>query len=238
MTSIRRWLLGWLIFGLAAASGVAAFGIFHTAREEASELFDYELRTVALSLPSNLASAATAEQPSPDFEGIADDRIVIEIWDRTGTLVYHSRESPALERLPAGIRTIERDECHWRVFGLQQPDRFIQVAQPVSVREDLALRLALHTLWPLWRAGAGDDRAGAAGGGARPCADRRPVASLVHTLDRFAGTAAAGRQRAGRNPAAWSKHSTICCNGSTSRRRRSARLSPMPRTSCARRLPR
>lgn len=150
MTSIRRWLLGWLIFGLAAASGFAGYGIFHTAREEASELFDYELRTVALSLPSKLESAISAESASPGFPGISDDRIVIEIWDRAGNLVYHSLKAPALSRYPEGIRTIERDEYHWRIFGLQQPDRFIQVAQPFSVREDLALRLAFHTLWPLW----------------------------------------------------------------------------------------
>jgi two-component system, OmpR family, sensor kinase len=149
MRSIRRWLLGWLICGLAATSGIAAFGIFHTAREEASELFDYELRAVALSLPSNLETAATIERQDAQVGGISDDRILIEIWDRTGTLVYHSRESAVLTRLPAGIRTIERGEGNWRVFGLQQPDRFVQVAQPVSVREALALRLALHTLWPL-----------------------------------------------------------------------------------------
>ncbi|SEE71050.1 two-component system, OmpR family, sensor kinase [Burkholderia sp. WP9] len=149
MTSIRRWLLGWLICGLAAASGIAAFGIFHTAREEANELFDYELRTVALSLPSNLETAETVERQGSEFEGISDDRILIEIWDKGGSLVYHSRLSPVLARLPAGIRTIERGEAHWRVLGLQQPDRFIQVAQPVSVREALALHLALHTLWPL-----------------------------------------------------------------------------------------
>ncbi len=149
MTSIRRWLLGWLICGLAAASGIAAFGIFHTAREEANELFDYELRTVALSLPSNLETAETVEQQGSEFEGISDDRILIEIWDKGGSLVYHSRLSPVLARLPAGIRTIERGEAHWRVLGLQQPDRFVQVAQPVSVREALALHLALHTLWPL-----------------------------------------------------------------------------------------
>lgn len=149
MTSIRRWLLGWLICGLAAASGIAAFAIFHTAREEANELFDYELRTVALSLPSNLETAETVERQGSEFEGISDDRILIEIWDKGGSLVYHSRLSPVLARLPAGIRTIERGEAHWRVLGLQQPDRFVQVAQPVSVREALALHLALHTLWPL-----------------------------------------------------------------------------------------
>lgn len=150
MTSIRRWLLGWLIFGLAAASAVAGYAIFHTARDEASELFDYELRTVALSLPAKVESAISAEQPSADSPGIADDRIVIEIWDRAGNITYQSLKAPSLDRYPEGLRTIERDDYHWRVFGLQQPDRFIQVAQPFSVREDLAMQLALHTLWPLW----------------------------------------------------------------------------------------
>ena len=126
MRSIRRWLLGWLICGLAAASGIAAFGIFHTAREEASELFDYELRTVALSLPSNVEAAETAELEGAQVGGISDDRILIEIWDKAGTLAYHSRQSAVLTRLPAGIRTIKRGEGHWRVFGLQQPDRFVQ----------------------------------------------------------------------------------------------------------------
>ncbi|WP_025599848.1 ATP-binding protein [Burkholderia sp. WSM2230] len=150
MTSIRRWLLGWLICGLAAASAVAAFGIFHTAREEASELFDYELRTVALSLPKNIETAEAVDpKKGPQFESISDDLILIEIWDQSGALVYHSRQAPVLARMPEGIRTIERSEMHWRVLGLQQPDRFVQVAQPVSVRDALALRLALHTLWPL-----------------------------------------------------------------------------------------
>ncbi|MFP3564481.1 ATP-binding protein [Paraburkholderia sp. SIMBA_030] len=149
MTSIRRWLLGWLIFGMAAASGVAGYGIFHTAREEASELFDYELHTVALSLPSNLRSTAEGEHRSPDFGDLADDRVVIEIWDRAGNLVYHSTQAPVFSRLQEGFSTVERGEYHWRAFGLQQADRYIQVAQPVSVREDLALKLALHTLWPL-----------------------------------------------------------------------------------------
>jgi two-component system OmpR family sensor kinase len=149
MTSIRRWLLGWLIFGLAATSLAAGYGIFYTARKEASELFDYELRTVALSLPSNIATADAHEPRSHDFSTLADDRIAIDIWDKQGQLVYHSLNEPALPRLSDGFRSIERDAYRWRVFGLQQPDRFIQVAQPFSVREDLALRLAWRTLWPL-----------------------------------------------------------------------------------------
>lgn len=147
MRSIRRWLLGWLIFGMAAASGVAGYAIFHTARGEASELFDYELRTIALSLPSNLTG--NSEHRDPDLGDLADDRVVIDIWNAAGQQVYHSMQAPVIARLPAGFSTAKRGDYHWRAFGVQQKDRYVQVAQPISVREDLALRLALHTLWPL-----------------------------------------------------------------------------------------
>ena len=129
MKSIRGRLLGWLICGFAAASVVAGFGIFHSAREEAGELFDYELHAVARSMPANVATARESEQSGPGFAEIADDRILIEVWDLDGKLVYRSQETPALPRQPAGFRTIEQDEVHWRVFVLAQPERFVQVAQ-------------------------------------------------------------------------------------------------------------
>ncbi|MEI5997407.1 sensor histidine kinase N-terminal domain-containing protein [Paraburkholderia bengalensis] len=149
MTSIRRWLLGSLIAGLALAALVAAYGIFYTARLEASELFDYELRTVALSVPATIGDANTHTLHAPDFAGLADDRLFIEVWDEAGKSVYRSLDGIEVPRYPPGLRTIERDEYHWRVFGVEEDGRFVQVAQPVSVREDLARHLALRTLWPL-----------------------------------------------------------------------------------------
>jgi two-component system OmpR family sensor kinase len=147
MTSIRRRLVGWLICGFAAASAIAGYAIFRTAHEEASELFDYELHAVAVSLPPNLAATSALTQ-SPAMHDLSDDRIAIAVWDAQGRLVYQSEQAPSIARLAEGFRTIERGEKHWRVYGLRQPDRFIQVAQPLSVRESLALRLAFRTLWP------------------------------------------------------------------------------------------
>ena len=149
MTSIRRWLLGWLICGLGLACLAAGIGIFNTAREEAGELFDYELRTVALSLPSSISADDVAQGRSPVMHGIADDRLVIDIWDRTGRLIYHSPHEPALPRFGEGFRSAEREGFRWRAFGIAQPQRFVQVAQPYFIRDDLALTLALRTLWPL-----------------------------------------------------------------------------------------
>ncbi|WP_321799485.1 ATP-binding protein [Caballeronia sp. J97] len=149
MTSIRRWLLGWLICGLGVACLIAGIGIFSAARLEAGELFDYELRTVALSLPQNIGAEDVALGRNPELHGIADDRLVIDIWDRTGRLVYHSPHEPALPRFGVGFQSVEREGYLWRAFGVAQPERFVQVAQPYFIRDDLALSLALRTIWPL-----------------------------------------------------------------------------------------
>ncbi|SPB16278.1 sensor kinase [Caballeronia novacaledonica] len=149
MTSIRRWLLGWLICGLGIACLIAGVGIFSTARLEAGELFDYELRTVALSLPHNIDADDVAQGRNPELHGISDDRLVIDIWDRSGRLIYHSPHEPALPRLGVGFESAEREGFRWRAFGVEQPDRFVQVAQPYYIRDDLAISLALRTIWPL-----------------------------------------------------------------------------------------
>ncbi len=156
MTSIRRWLLGLLIFGLAAG-----YSIFSTARTEASELFNYELSTVAHSLPHNITANDTAEGRSHDLQGIEDDRLVIDIWNRSGRLIYHSPREPELPRFGDNFRSVEREGNSWRAFGVTQADRYVQVAQPFSVREDLAVTLALRIIWPLGAADSGhrDDRA-------------------------------------------------------------------------------
>jgi two-component system, OmpR family, sensor kinase len=149
MNSIRRWLLGWLICGLALVSTVAGFAIFHTARNEAAELFDYELRAIALSLPRAVATTDLASQPDGVLEGLSDDRIVIQTWRADGRPIYGLPEDETLPRQSPGFQTIEHDERRWRVYGLVQSDRFIQVAQPVSVRNALGFQLAARTLWPL-----------------------------------------------------------------------------------------
>lgn len=149
MTSIRRWLLGWLFCGLGIACLIAGIGIFSTARLEAGELFDYELRTVALSLPHNITADGIAEGRDPELHGIADDSLVIDIWDRSGRLIYHSPREPALPRFGEGFQSADREGYRWRAFGVTQPDRFVQVAQPYFIRDDMAVTLALRTIWPL-----------------------------------------------------------------------------------------
>lgn len=150
--SIRRWLVGWLLGGVILVCAVAGYAIFHTARSEAAELFDYELQVIAESLPRVQLDASAPHSPQMAGGVLRDDQVTIQTWVR-GTKGFFDEHADIpdlpIPRQGPGFKTIEIDEKHWRVFGVDEPDRYIQVAQPIEVRDQLALQLAVRTLWPL-----------------------------------------------------------------------------------------
>ncbi|EIM95588.1 integral membrane sensor signal transduction histidine kinase [Paraburkholderia hospita] len=149
MKSVRSQLLAGLLVGLGVVSIVAGYGIFRSALEEANELFDYELRSVSVSLPQSLSYASITNAEPYDIDRIGDDRVEIQVWDGGGKLAYYSHSGSPLPRRGPGFHDIEVAERHFRVFGVEQASRFVQVGQPVSVRDELALQVASRTLWPL-----------------------------------------------------------------------------------------
>jgi len=85
--SIRHRLIVWLLSSVLAGGLLAAGVVFFQAREEANELFDYQLRQLALTLrdriylPSQLAEVLQGEE-ALDF--------VIQVWAPDGTRLYNS----------------------------------------------------------------------------------------------------------------------------------------------------
>lgn len=151
MKSIRWRLIVWLVAGLVVLALIAGYSLYRTARNEASELFDYELRTVALSLPVTSEDGAPTDAPgSADWGGLAEDRLVIQRWDGNNIAQYHNEVARSMPRLTPGFHDKEWDETHWRVYGIQLPDRYVQVAQPIAVRDSLAVGMALKIIAPLW----------------------------------------------------------------------------------------
>ena len=144
--SIRHRLLVWLLSTVLAAGLAAASVVFFKAREEANELFDYQLRQLALTLrdrtyqPSQLAEVLQGEE-ALDF--------VIQVWAPDGRQLYNSH--PRL-RVPGavqiGFSDVAGEPGRWRVFAIQQRGLTIQVAQPLSARNELALSAAWRTLIP------------------------------------------------------------------------------------------
>jgi two-component system OmpR family sensor kinase len=144
MTSIRRALLLPLAGGLALALVVATVATYLRARDEAGALFDVQLTQLAASV-TGMPLAATAVPRG----GNAETPLVVQVWNRDGVQVYRSqggREAPA--RAGPGFATVETRDGPWRVYSVVAGGELVQVAQPLSVRNELAASLALRTIVP------------------------------------------------------------------------------------------
>ncbi|SBT07429.1 Integral membrane sensor signal transduction histidine kinase [Candidatus Accumulibacter aalborgensis] len=146
MKSIRRQLLVALLSAMTLTTLLGALATYKTARDEATAMFDYQLRQLALSFRDQQVQdvrrrEVTIDEDAQDFS--------IQIWRPDGTRIYLShprRELP--HQAPIGFATVNTDHGKWRVFGLQQGGQTIQVAQLVQVRDHLALAAALRTVAP------------------------------------------------------------------------------------------
>ncbi len=147
MKSIRHTLLFWLSAGLSAGIVGAAGILYLQARQEANEIFDYQMKQLAASLPSQPFAPLSPSHPAqPDLER----DIVIQIWDDSGLRIYHSHEQLALpERAELGFTTIDTRRGPWRVYSTQRGNTVVQVAQPMSARREVAADMALRTVAPL-----------------------------------------------------------------------------------------
>jgi signal transduction histidine kinase len=146
MNSIRARLLIALILLVAVVSGLAATVTYRRVLNETSQLFDYQLRQMALSLRSQISVAPRVEVP-PDQ---GDTDFVIQIWDPFGARVYLSRPGlPIINQAVLGYADMSLQGKPWRAYGLQTGDGVIQIAQPVQVRERLARAAALRVVIPL-----------------------------------------------------------------------------------------
>ncbi len=147
MSSIKRQLLFGLLGLVLAAVFLGAAAVYRQARAELDELFDYQLRQMALSLRDQAFGAPAATAPGPAAE---DFDFAIQVWGADGVRIYLSRPQAAL---PAGARlgyeTVETDVGAWRVFSLRQRELVFQVAQPMSMREKFAAAAALRTIAPV-----------------------------------------------------------------------------------------
>jgi two-component system, OmpR family, sensor kinase len=146
VSSMRRRLLVWLLLTVLLGGLAAASVVFYQARKQVNELFDYQLRQLALALrdraysPTQLAEALREEAGS-DF--------VIQVWSPDGRLLYGSH--PNLEApgpVAPGFGDVETSSGAWRVFATFHRGLTIQVAQHRLAREALALGAALRTLIP------------------------------------------------------------------------------------------
>jgi two-component system OmpR family sensor kinase len=105
------------------------------------------MKQIVASLPRQAFAPIESDGAAgPDM----NDEIMIQIWDITGVMIYHSHARTALPQLAElGFTDIERNSGVWRVYSAQIGDTVVQVAQPQSARRALAARMAIKTVAPL-----------------------------------------------------------------------------------------
>lgn len=143
--SIRGQLVGALAAGLLAAIVVATIATYLRAKEEANEIFDYQLKQMAASLTGIPLAAGGPPGAAP-----GSDELVVQVWDRDGVQVYLSRPERKLPQYAQlGFNTVDSTSGAWRVFSTLAGNQVVQVAQPMRVRRQLAASMALRTILPL-----------------------------------------------------------------------------------------
>jgi two-component system OmpR family sensor kinase len=145
MKSIRRELLVWLLLGLVVAVAAAATSTYYLARREAKELFDYQLKQLALSI----ANEGLSVLPQAN-ENEHDEDFAIQVWDENRELLHSSRPDIGIpSQLDPGYTNVATRRAHWRVFTFLANGRLVQVAQRLSVHEELAAAMAFRVVAPL-----------------------------------------------------------------------------------------
>src|SRR3954462_11302080 len=105
-TSIRTKLLVALLALAASVSLLAGVLTYRQVLGETSELFDYQLRQMALSLRSRVPVAPRIELP-PE-QGSFD--FVVQIWDLLGSRTYLSRPGlPVIDQPVVGYADVNLD---------------------------------------------------------------------------------------------------------------------------------
>ncbi|HEY4744933.1 MAG TPA: ATP-binding protein [Desulfuromonadaceae bacterium] len=130
------------------AALLAGISTYLKAHEEISELFDYQLLQMALSLREQ---KTFDHRPTAASDYEQEDDVTIQVWDTAGTLIYVSLHDVPLPRATqAGLQTVTFMNAEWRVFLLADQGRTIQVSQPFKTRREMSFIFALHTIVPLF----------------------------------------------------------------------------------------
>jgi len=144
--SIHRRLLAGLVSGVLLCGMIAAVVIYVRARDEVDELFDRQLKQIALSLREQEDLSVTQPEPPDDQE---EERIVVSAWDRKGLPVFglaRDRRAPAAGS--EGYATVIWQSQPWRVYTGLGSGGTVEVAQPLAARASIAMRIVARILVP------------------------------------------------------------------------------------------
>jgi two-component system OmpR family sensor kinase len=150
MHSLRTRLLLLLFGAVLLTTFVQAFIAYRTSLDETNEIFDYQMEQMALSLRPGLPVGGF---PSNSFREEQDEsfEFIVQVSTLQGEKIFQSTPSSELPKVTtSGRSTFDAIGTTYKLFSLISGDQLIQVAQDRSARRNLARKLALRTVSPIF----------------------------------------------------------------------------------------
>lgn len=155
MKSIERHLVARVLGALGIGALVLGFVTFIVTLEEMNEVFDENLKQVALSVASYQRASALRDTPTP-FQLRADDddpddtEIVTLTWSPQAQRTFISNPSAEVPyAAETGLASITHHGVAWQVYTVVQPEGAVQAAQRVDSRHLMARESAWAMFVPL-----------------------------------------------------------------------------------------
>ena len=153
--SIHRRVLMWALGALALGACLLVGGSWWLLAHEMGEVFEDNLKQVALAVASHHGTSDTtqqsrlAQQLPRVYEEYGKFEFVTEVWSREGKLLHSSDASVALPFLSrSGLSVVTARGETWHLYTIVLEDSIVQAAQRASEREGLARDTASGLILP------------------------------------------------------------------------------------------
>jgi signal transduction histidine kinase len=154
-TSIHRRVLVGALGALALGACMLVGGSWWLLAHEMGEVFEDNLKQVALAVASHHGTNGTTGQPRLAqqlprvYEEYGKFEFVTQVWSREGKLLHSSDEGTALPFLSrSGLSEVTAGGEKWHLYTVVLEDGIVQAAQRASERELLARETATPLILP------------------------------------------------------------------------------------------
>ena len=154
-SSIHRRVLLWALGALGLGACLLVGGSWWLLQHEMAEVFEDNLKQVALAVASYHGTGGTAAQPRLAqqlprvYEEFGQFEFATQVWSREGKLLHSSDKSVALPlRSHSGPSVLTVGGEKWHLYTIVLEDGIVQAAQRASERESLASEPASVLILP------------------------------------------------------------------------------------------
>jgi len=147
LKSIRRHLLVWLLATLSLGSIGLALVLYAVTLEEMSEVFDEQLKQVALTVLTHFEGGSPAPVAPPASSDLQELAFVTQVWALDGRRLFTSAPDLGIPfEGEEGYATVPARDGRWRVYTDRSAHYLIQAAQPMQARHEFAADIAIKFL--------------------------------------------------------------------------------------------